>query len=108
MTYLGEVSMIIPISWLGLFLIFTKRENLQNGSIVYRIMGRGMPKVLMDFNVGVIQEVAVLIPSMGWLPNYSPNGLPFSGNTASGIAGEVMSRFIFNDKWGAKYTFKNT
>jgi cell wall-associated NlpC family hydrolase len=89
----------------GLISDIHKEGEFANGSIVYRIMGRGMPKVLMDFNIGVIQEIAVLIPSVGWLPDQTKNGLNFSGNTASGIAGEVMDRFIFNDKWGAKYTF---
>lgn len=95
-----------PYIMVGLISDIHKEGEFANGSILYRITGRGMAKILMDFNVGVIQEVAVLIPSVGWLPDQTKNGLNFSGNTASGIAAEVMQRFIYNQQWGAKYVFK--
>jgi cell wall-associated NlpC family hydrolase len=93
-----------PYIMVGMISDIHKEGEYVNGSILYRITGQAMTKALMDFNVGVIQEVATIIPSVGWLPDGTAQGLPFSGNTASGIAGELVTRFMDNY---AKYQFNN-
>ncbi|QIW88687.1 tail lysin [Bacillus phage P59] len=91
-----------PYIMVGLISDIRRDGEYENGTILYRITGRAMTKALIDFEVGVIQEVATIIPSIGWLPDSSDNGLKFSGNTAAGIGNELMERFVYQY---ARYDF---
>jgi hypothetical protein len=93
-----------PYIMVGLISDVRKEGEFNQGSLLYRITGQAMTKALMSFDVGVIQEVATIIPSIGWLPDGTENGLHFSGNTAAGIARELMERFIYRY---AEYNFSN-
>ncbi|MBE7901863.1 NlpC/P60 family protein, partial [Paenibacillus polymyxa] len=73
-----------PYVMVGLISDIHKEGEYNEGTLLYRITGRAMTKALIDFSVGVIQEVATIIPSIGWLPDGEKNGLKFSGNTAAG------------------------
>ncbi|AYJ75721.1 putative tail lysin [Bacillus phage BSP18] len=91
-----------PYVMVGLISDIHKEGEYNEGTLLYRITGRAMTKALIDFSVGVIQEVATIIPSIGWLPDGEKNGLKFSGNTAAGIGDELMERFVYKY---AKYDF---
>ena len=93
-----------PYIMVGLISDIHKEGEYENGTLLYRITGRAMTKALIDFEVGVIQEVATVIPSIGWLPDGTENGLKFSGNTAAGIGNELMERFVYKH---AEYNFSN-
>lgn len=93
-----------PHIMVGLISDVRKEGEYSNGSLLYRITGQAMTKALMSFDVGVIQEVATIIPTIGWLPDGTENGLHFTGNTAAGIANELMERFIYKY---AEYNFSN-
>ncbi|AXH71129.1 putative tail lysin [Bacillus phage BSP38] len=93
-----------PYVMVGLLSDIRKEGEYADGTLLYRITGRAMTKALIDFNVGVIQEVATIIPSLGWLPDGGSKGLQFSGNTAAGIGNELMERFVYKH---AKYKFSN-
>jgi NlpC/P60 family len=92
-----------PYIMVGLISDIHKEGEYADGSLLYRITGRAMSKALIDFEVGVIQEVATIIPSIGWLPDGTDNGLKFSGNTAAGIGNELMERFVYKY---AEYDFE--
>jgi NlpC/P60 family len=91
-----------PYIMVGLISDIRKEGEYEDGTLLYRITGRAMTKALIDFEVGVIQEVATIIPSIGWLPDGTEDGLDFSGNTAAGIGNELMERFVYKY---AKYNF---
>lgn len=93
-----------PYIMVGLISDIHKEGEYSNGSLLYRITGQAMTKALINFDVGVIQEVATIIPSIGWLPDGTENGLHFSGNTAAGIGNELMERFVYKY---AQYSFSN-
>ena len=93
-----------PYIMVGLISDVHKEGEFTQGSLLYRITGQAMTKALMSFDVGVIQEVATIIPSIGWLPDGTENGLKFTNNTAAGIGNELMDRFIYKY---AKYKFSN-
>ena len=93
-----------PYIMVGLISDIHKEGEYPDGSLLYRITGQAMTKVLMNFDVGVIQEVATIIPEIGWLPDGTENGLHFTGNTAAGIGNELMERFVYRY---AQYNFSN-
>ena len=70
-------------------------------SKMYRISGQSFAKVFMDFEVGVIQEVSVVLSEIGWLPDDSITGIQFSRQNASSIAHSVIQKFLPY----TKYTF---
>lgn len=92
-----------PYIMVGLISDIHKEGEYADGTLLYRITGQAMTKALINFDVGVIQEVATIIPSIGWLPDGTDNGLTFSGNTAAGIGNELMERFVYKY---AKYDFQ--
>lgn len=65
-----------------------------NNSKMYRITGQSFAKAFMDFNIGVIQEVSVVLTSVGWLPDDESSGVKFTGQNASAIAKSIIERFI--------------
>jgi hypothetical protein len=91
-----------PYIMVGLLSDIRKDGEYADGTLLYRITGRAMTKALIDFEVGVIQEVSTLIPSVGWLPDSEEDGLKFSQNTAAGIGNELMERFVYKY---SKYNF---
>ena len=95
-----------PYIMVGLISDIHRDGEYDNGTILYRITGRAMTKALIDFEVGVIQEVATITAStsIGWLPDGTEKGLKFSGNTAAGIGNELMERFVYKY---AEYKFSN-
>jgi hypothetical protein len=92
-----------PYIMVGLISDIHKEGEYGDGILLYRITGRAMTKALIDFNVGVIQEVATIITGLGWLPDDPETGLQFSGNTAAGIGSELMERFVYEY---AEYNFE--
>ncbi|USL89497.1 peptidase [Bacillus phage vB_BceH_LY2] len=93
-----------PYIFVGLLSSIHKEGEYGDSSLLYRITGQGMMKTLLNFDVGVIQGVAPIVPTIGWLPDGTEGGIKFSGNTASGIGNELMERFIYKH---AKYQFDN-
>ncbi|AIW03321.1 tail lysin [Bacillus phage Mater] len=93
-----------PYIMVGLISDVRRDGEYSNGSIYYRITGRAMTKALIDFEVGVIQEVATITPTMEWLPDGTEKGLKFSANTAAGIGNEIVERFVYKY---AEYSFSN-
>lgn len=92
-----------PYIMVGMVSEIRKEGEYEDGSIVYRITGQAMTKALLNFDVGVIQEVATIIPSFGWLPDDADVGLKFTGSNAAEIGSELMERFVFKY---AKYDFQ--
>jgi len=84
-----------PYIMVGLISDVHRDGQYSDGTLLYRITGRAMTKALIDFEVGVIQEVSTIIPTVGWLPDGTEGGLKFSGNTAAGIGNELMDRFVY-------------
>lgn len=68
-------------------------------SKMYRISGQSFAKVLMDFELGVIQEVSVVLSEIGWLPDDSTTGIQFSRQNASTIAHSVIDKFLAYTKY---------
>ena len=93
-----------PYIMVGLISDVHRDGQYSDGTLLYRITGRAMTKALIDFEVGVIQEVSTVIPTVGWLPDSTEGGLKFSGNTAAGIGNELMDRFVYKY---AEYKFAN-
>lgn len=93
-----------PYIMVGLISDIHREGQYSDGTLLYRITGRAMTKALIDFEVGVIQEVSTVIPTIGWLPDSTEGGLKFSGNTAAGIGNELMDRFVYKY---AEYKFAN-
>lgn len=91
-----------PYIMVGLVSDIHRDGEYSDGTLFFRITGRAMTKALIDFEVGVIQEVSTLIPDIGWLPDDAEKGLKFSGNTAAGIGEELMERFVYKY---AEYSF---
>lgn len=65
-----------------------------DNSKMYRISGQSFAKSLISFDIGVIQQVSVVLTEIGWLPDDSDKGLVFSGQNASAIAKSMMDRFL--------------
>ncbi|ALA13023.1 tail protein with lysin activity [Bacillus phage TsarBomba] len=84
-----------PYIMVGLVSDIKKEGEYANGSLLYRVTGQAMTKALINFDVGVIQEVSTVIASTGWLPDDPQKGLKFSQNTAAGIGNELMERFVY-------------
>ncbi|AMQ66606.1 tail protein with lysin activity [Bacillus phage Shbh1] len=84
-----------PYVMVGLISDIHKEGEYEDGILLYRITGRSMAKALIDFEVGVIQEVSTVITDIGWLPDGTDKGLKFSGNSAAGIGSELMERFVY-------------
>jgi hypothetical protein len=96
-----------PYILVGMLSDIHKEGEYVNGTLLYRLTGQAMTKALIDFQVGVIQEVSTILPSIGWLPDQTSGGtggLNFTGNTASGIGDQLMSRFVYQY---AQYAFTN-
>lgn len=99
-----------PYIMVGMISDIKKEGEYGNGTLLYRITGQAMTKALINFSVGVIQEVATIIPTIGWLPDDATNGLKFSSNNAAGIGNELMERFIYKYaqyKWANGATLKD-
>lgn len=84
-----------PYIMVGLISDIHREGEYKDGLILYRITGMSMAKVLIDFEIGVIQGITIPIADFGWLPDKTEQGLDFSGNTAAGIGDEIMDRFIY-------------
>lgn len=93
-----------PYIMVGLISEVFKEGEYDDGMLFYRVTGRAMSKALIDFEVGVIQEVSTVITDFGWLPDKEEGGLNFSGNSAAGIGEELMDRFVYKH---TKYKFSN-
>lgn len=96
-----------PYILVGMISDIHKEGEYVNGTLLYRITGQAMTKALIDFQVGVIQEVSTILPAIGWLPDNvtnagQSNGLNFTGNTAAGVGDQLMSRFVYQY---AQYAF---
>lgn len=92
-----------PYIMVGLISEIQKEGEYEDGMLLYRITGRAMTKALIDFEVGLINEIPLVIGDIGWLPDSPEGGITFTGNSASGIAEELINRFI---QEYAKYHFE--
>ena len=64
-------------------------------SKMYRISGQSFAKLLIDFELGVIQEVSVVLSEIGWLPDSAEDGtMTFTDKSASEIAHSMMTKFM--------------
>lgn len=92
-----------PYVMVGMVSDIHREGEYADGILLYRITGMSMAKVMMNFEIGVIQGISIPIADFGWLPDIEDSeiGLNFSGNTAAGIGDEIMDRFIY------KYTNYN-
>ncbi len=93
-----------PYIMVGLISDVHKEGEYADGILLYRVTGRAMAKALMDFEVGVIQEVSTVITDFGWLPDDEERGLKFTNNTAAGIGKELMDKLVYEY---AKYSFSS-
>lgn len=100
----GEEDPDNPYIMVGLVSEITEEADYDDGSIMYRITGEGMMKVITNFTVGTIREVATIIPSVGWLQDDPEEGIAMSGKGAAEIAQQLMDDFVFKY---AQYNFHN-
>lgn len=65
-------------------------------SKMYRITGQSFAKAFMQFELGVIQEVSVVLTDIGWLPDDvgQDGGVKMSGSTARDLAESMVERFL--------------
>lgn len=84
-----------PYIMVGLISDIQKEGDYDDGTLLYRITGRAMSKALIDFEVGLIEEVSVIPNSIGWLPDGTDEGLDFSGSSAQLIGQQLMERFVY-------------
>lgn len=83
-----------PILLVGLVSEIRLEGDYGDNSKMYRITGQSFAKALMQFDLGVIQEVSVVLTDLGWLPDDAQEGIKMSGSSASQIAESLMKRFI--------------
>lgn len=86
----------------GLVSDVRKEGEYEDGTLLYRVTGQGMMKVLINFEVGVIQEVQRTLTT-GWLPD-DESGIRFTGNGAGQIGADLYD-FMMET---ASYTWGDT
>lgn len=83
-----------PVLLVGLISEVRLEGDYGENSKMYRITGQSFAKALMQFDLGVIQEVSVVLTDLGWLPDDAQEGIKMSGSSASQIAESLMKRFL--------------
>lgn len=88
--------------FMGLIDDVRKSVSLQGGTPqrTITVTGRSFAKALIDFEIGVIQEVAVTESSLGWLMGR----ITFAGQSAADIIRQVFDELVFKYM---DYTFEN-
>ena len=88
--------------FIGLIDDVRKSTNLQSGTPIrsVTVTGRSFAKALINFEIGVIQEVAVTEASLGWFMGR----VTFAGESPSSITSQVFEKLVFEYM---NYTFKN-
>lgn len=83
-----------PVLLVGLISEVRLEGDYGENSKMYRITGQSFAKALMQFDLGVIQEVSVVLTDIGWLPDDAQEGIKMTGRSASQIADSLMNRFL--------------
>ncbi|AFJ76026.1 secretory antigen SsaA-like protein [Listeria phage List-36] len=93
----------------GLISEVRREGDYSNNSIIYRITGQSFAKSFMQFQLGVIQEVSVVITDIGWLPDSKADGVEFTGKTAAEIGKSITDRFkkYMKYNFNREYTMEN-
>lgn len=88
--------------FVGLIDDVRKSTNLQSGTPIrsVTVTGRTFAKALINFEIGVIQEVAITEGSLGWFMGR----VTFAGESAASIMQQVFEKFVFEYM---NYTFEN-
>lgn len=104
----AEKDKVANVILVGLISEVKQEGNYSEDAKTYRITGKSFAKSLIDFKLGVIQQVSVVLSELGWLPDDTGSGTQFSGKNASTIAKTMLERFIpymkyhFSDNKGVK------
>lgn len=64
-----------PVLLVGLISEVRLEGDYGENSKMYRITGQSFAKALMQFDLGVIQEVSVVLTDLGWLPDDAQEGI---------------------------------
>lgn len=83
-----------PVLLVGLISEVRLEGDYGENSKMYRITGQSFAKALMQFDLGVIQEVSVVLTDIGWLPDDAQEGVKMTGRSASQLAEGMMNRFL--------------
>lgn len=94
-----------PVLLVGLVSEVSLEGDYGENSKMYRITGQSFAKAFINFNIGVIQEVSVVLTDIGWLPSSddaASGGFLMEGKNAAQMAEAVLNRFLPY----MKYNFK--
>ncbi|MDN6111934.1 MAG: hypothetical protein L0I72_02535 [Tetragenococcus halophilus] len=96
-----------PVLLVGMVSEVRLEGDYGENSKMYRITGQSFAKALINFEIGVIQEVSVNLTDIGWLPNEESEdndtgGIQMEGRNASQLAETVMGRFLEYMKYSYK------
>lgn len=83
-----------PVLLVGMISEVRLEGDYGSNSKMYRITGQSFAKAFMQFDLGVIQEVSVVLTDIGWLPDDNAEGTTFTQKNASQIAEAMIERFI--------------
>lgn len=83
-----------PVLLVGLVSEVRLEGDYGENSKMYRITGQSFAKAFINFELGVIQEVSVVLTDIGWLPNDENTGVSMTDKNASELAESMINRFI--------------
>ena len=84
-----------PVILVGLVSEVRLEGDYGENSKMYRITGQSFAKAFINFELGVIQEVSVVLTEIGWLPNSTENGgVAMTNKNASELVEAMINRFI--------------
>lgn len=84
-----------PVLLVGMISDIRPEANYSDNNKQYTITGQNMAKALINFEIGVIQEVNVNLTNIGWLPDSDTDegGILMSNTNASDFVKNIMDRF---------------
>lgn len=83
-----------PVLLVGMISEVQLESNYSDNQKSYRIIGQNFAKALINFEIGVIQEVNVNLTDIGWLPDSDGDGgIMMSKTDASDFVHDILERF---------------
>lgn len=84
-----------PVLLVGLISEVSLEGDYGENSKMYRITGQSFAKAFINFNIGVIQEVSVVLTDIGWLPDSTADGgFEMTQKTAAQMVESTIKHFI--------------
>lgn len=92
-----------PVLLVGMISEVQLEGDYGENSKMYRITGQSFAKAFINFEIGVIQEVQVVLTDIGWLPDSAEDGgIDMTQKTASQLAEGIVQHFLPYMKYSYK------